>query len=188
MYMARPLGMFWHAIEKKTISPWEGQEWQIDGDRLVQFSSVTQSCPTLCDPMDCSTPGFPIHHQLPELAQTHVHWVNDDIQPSCPVILFSCLQSFPASGSFSMHQHFKTGGKKKNKKQVARVLELHLQHQPFQWIFTGWFSLGLTGLILQSKGPSSVFSNTTVQKHQFFSAQLYLRHNSHINTWLLEKP
>ena len=178
--------MCWHAIEKKPISPWEGQEWQIDGDRSVQFSSVTQSCPMLCDPMDYSTPGFPIHHQLPELAQTHVHWVNDDVQPSYLVILFSCLQSFPASGSFSMCQHFQTGGQKK--KKVARVLKLHLQHQSFQWIFTGWFALRLTGLILQSKVPSRVFSNTTVQKHQFFSAQLSLWPNSHINTWLIEKP
>ena len=189
MYMARPLGMFWHAIEKKTISPWEGQEWQIDGDRSVQFSSVTQSCPALCDPMDCSTPGFPIHHQLPELAQTHVHWVSDAIQPSHP-LLSSSPPDFNLSQheSFPMSRLFTSGGKKKNKKQVARVLELHLQHQPFQWIFTGWFSLGLTGLILQSKGPSSVFSNTTVRKHQLFHAQPPLWSNSHICTWLLEKP
>ena len=53
---------------------------------LVQFSSVTQSCPTLCNPMDCSTPGFPVHHQLPELAQTHIHWVSDVIQPSHPLL------------------------------------------------------------------------------------------------------
>ena len=59
-------------------------------------------CPTLCDPMDCSTPGFPVLHHLLEYAQTHVHWVGDDIQPSHPDILFSCLQSFPASASFPM--------------------------------------------------------------------------------------
>ena len=52
---------------------------------LLQFSSVTQSCPTLCDPMACSMPGFPVHYQLPELAQTHVHWVSDAIQPSHPL-------------------------------------------------------------------------------------------------------
>ena len=72
--------------------------------------------------------------------------------------------------------------------QVAKVLELQLQHQFFQWIFRGWFPLGLTGLIsLQSKGLSRVFSNTTVQKHQFFSTQPSLWSNSHIHTWLLEK-
>ena len=91
----------------------------------VQFSSVARSCPTLCDPMDCSTPVLPVHHQLPEFIQTHVHWVGDAIQPY-PVITFSsCLQSFPASGSFPMSSLH----------QVAKVLELLLQHQSFQWIF-----------------------------------------------------
>ena len=70
-----------------------------------QFSSVTQSCPTLCDPMNCSTPGLPVHHQLPEFTQTHVHRVSDAIQPSHPVVPFSaCPQSLPASESFPMSQ------------------------------------------------------------------------------------
>ena len=89
----------------------------------VQFSSVTQSCPTLCDSMDCSMPGLPVHHQLPEFTQTHVHWVGDAIQPSYPVFPFSsCLQSFPASRSFQMSQFFASGGQS-------------IQHQSFQWIF-----------------------------------------------------
>ena len=68
----------------------------------VQFSLITQLCLTLCDPMNCKTPGLPVHHQLPEFTQTHVHWVSDTIQPSHPVIPFSsCPQSLPASGSFS---------------------------------------------------------------------------------------
>ena len=73
---------------------------------VSQFSSVSQSCPTLRDPKDCSTPGFPIHQQTPELAQTHIHQVGDAIQPiSSSVVLFSsCLQTFPASGSFPMSQ------------------------------------------------------------------------------------
>ena len=66
---------------------------------LPQFSSVAQSCLTLFDPMDCSTPGLPVHHQLPELAQTHVHWVGDDIQPSHPL-----SSPFPSAFSFSQHQ------------------------------------------------------------------------------------
>ena len=67
----------------------------------VQFSSVTQSCPTIHDPMDCSMPGLPVHHQFPEFTQTDVHWVSDAIQPSHPVVLVSSrLQSLPASGSF----------------------------------------------------------------------------------------
>ena len=65
---------------------------------LVQFSSVTQSCRTLCDPMDCSMPGFPVHHQVLELAQTHVHWVCDAIQPSHPLLLL------PSGGDLSQHQ------------------------------------------------------------------------------------
>ena len=64
----------------------------------VQFSSVAQSCLTLCDPMDCSTPGLPVHHQLPEFAQTHVHWVGDAIQPSHPL-------SFPSPSTFNLSQH-----------------------------------------------------------------------------------
>ena len=74
---------------------------------LLRFHSVAQSRPTLCDPMDCSTPGLPVHHQLPELAQTHVHRVGDAIKLYHPVIPFSSLlQSFPASGSFQMSQLF----------------------------------------------------------------------------------
>ena len=78
---------------------------------MYQFSSVAQSCPTLCDPMDCSTPGFPVHHQLPELAQTHVHRVSDAIQPSHPLSSPSPPPpSFPASGSFSVSQFFASAG------------------------------------------------------------------------------
>ena len=73
----------------------------------VQFSSVAQSCPTLCDPMNRSTPGLPVHHQLPQFTQTHVHRVSDAIQPSHPVVPFlSCPQSLPASESFPMSQLF----------------------------------------------------------------------------------
>ena len=79
---------------------------------VSQLSSVAHSCPTLCDPKDCSTPGFPVHQQLPELAQTHIHQVGDAIQPiSSSVIPFSfCFQSFPASGSFPVSQFFTSGG------------------------------------------------------------------------------
>ena len=121
---------------------------------------VTQSCPTLCNPVDCSTPGFPVHHQLLELAQSHVHWVSDAIQPCHPVVPFSsCPQSFPASGSFPVSQLFTWGGQSIG--ASASVLPMNTQD---------WFPLGWTGWIsLQSKGLSRVFSNTTVQKHQFFS-------------------
>ena len=125
---------------------------------LVQFSSVAQLCPTLCGPKEYSTPGLPVHHHLPEFTQTHVHQVDDAIQPSCPVIPFSsCLQSFPSSGSFPMSQFFTSGGQSIG--ASASVLSMNIQD---------WFPLGLTGLIsLLSKGLSGVF-NTIVQKYLFF--------------------
>ena len=113
----------------------------------VQFSSVTQSCPSLCDPMDCSKPGLPVHHQLLEFTQTHVHWVNDGIQPFVFCIPFSsCLQSFPAAGSFPMSQFFTSGGQSIRASASASVLPMNIQD---------WFPLRLMGLIsLQSKGLS----------------------------------
>ena len=128
-------------------------------------SSVTQSYSTLCNPMNCSTPRFPVHHQVPELAQTHVHRVSDAIQPSHPL-------SSP-SPTFNLSQYQGLFQWVSSLLQVAKVLELQLQHQSFQWILNDWFPLGWTGWIaLQSKGVSRVFSNTTVQKHQFLGAQL----------------
>ena len=94
----------------------------------VQFCSVAQSCPTLCDPMDCSMPGLPVHHQLPEFTQTHVHWVGDAIQPSH--LLSS--SSFP---TFNLSQHQGLFKWVSSLHQVVKVLELQLQYQSFQWIF-----------------------------------------------------
>ena len=132
----------------------------------VQFSSVAQSCLTLCNPMDCSMPGHPVHDQLLEFTQIRVRWVSDAIQPSHPVIPFSCLQSFPASGSFQMNYFFISGGQSIGVSASTSVLPMNAQD---------WFPLGWTGWIsLQSKGLSRFFYNTTVQKHQFFSAQLSL--------------
>ena len=92
----------------------------------------------------------------------------------------SCLQFFPASGSFSLSQFFAAGGQSIEVSASASVLPMNIQD---------WFPLGLTGLIsLQSKGLSRVFSNTTVQRHRFISAQLSSQSNSHIHTWPLEKP
>ena len=132
---------------------------------IQELSSVAQSAPTLCNPMDCSTPGFPDHHQLLELAQTHVPQVGD---PSNGLILHHPL--------LLLSQFFASGGQSTG--ASASALSMSIQ---------GWFLLGLTGLIWQAKGLSRVFSNTTVQKHQFFSAQLILWSDSHIYKWVLEK-
>ena len=92
---------------------------------VSQFSCSVVSCLTLCDPIDCSTPGFPVHHQLPQLAQTHVHWVGDAMQPSHPLLSpsFSCLQSFPVSRSFQMSQQFTSVGQIIGASASASVLE-----------------------------------------------------------------
>ena len=90
-----------------------------------QFSSVAQSCPTLCDPMNCSTPGFPVHHQLLEFAQTHVHRLGNDIQPSHPL-------SSPSPTTFNLSQHQGIFRWVSSSHQVAKVLEFQLQHQSFQ--------------------------------------------------------
>ena len=130
----------------------------------VQFSSVAQLCPTLCDPMNCSMPGLPVHHQLPEFTQTHVHRVGDAIQPSHPLL----SPSPPAPNPFV------SGAQIIGVSASTSVLLMNTQDRsPLEW--TGWISL-------QSKGLSRVFCNTTVQKHQFFGAQLSLQSNSHIHT------
>jgi len=95
------------------------------GKTISQFSSVIHSCPTLCNPIDCSTPGFPVHHQLLELTQTHVHPVRDAIQPSHPL-------SSPSPPAFNLSQHQGLFQGVSSSHQVAKVLELHLQHQSFQ--------------------------------------------------------
>ena len=131
----------------------------------IQFSSVTQLCLTLCDPINHSTPGLPVHHQLPEFTQTHIHRVGDAIQPSHPL-----LSPSPPAPNPSQHQG------------ISNESTLHVR-RPKYWSFS--FSISTSnehpGLILFKmdwldllavQGTLRVFSNTTVQKHQFFSAQL----------------
>ena len=136
---------------------------------------VAKSCPTFCDPMDCSTPGFPVLHHLPEFAQTQVHWIGDAIQPSHPL-------SSPSPPVFNLSQHqslpvswvFISSGQGIGASASAPVFSMNVQ---------SWFPLGLTGLIsLLSKGILRVFSNTTIQKHQFFSTQPSLWSSCHIRT------
>ena len=92
----------------------------------VQFSSVAQSCPTLCNPMNCSMPGLPVHHQFLEFTQTHVHWVGDAIQPSHPL-----LSPFPPAFSLSQPQGLFWWVSSSH--EVAKVLTFQLQHQSYQW-------------------------------------------------------
>ena len=131
--------------------------------------SVTKLCPTLGDPMNCSTPGLPVLHYLLQFAESHVHGVNDAIQPShflSPLLLLPSV--FPSIRIFS------------------NELALHIRW-PKYWSFS--FNVSPSSLIfLESKELSRVFSSTTIREHQFFSAQPSLWSNSHICTRLLEKP
>ena len=156
--------------------------WKKDssGSHFCYCCSVAKSCLTLCDPKDCSTTSFLVLYYLLEFAHTHIHWVSDAIPPSHPLFPLLLLPSiFPnIRGSFSMSWLFTSGGQSIG--ASASVLLMNIQD---------WFPLGWTGCIsLQSKGLPRVFSNTTVQKHQFFSAQLSSQSNSHIHTWPLETP
>ena len=144
--------------------------------------SVAQLCPTLCDPLDCSMPGLTVHRQLSEFTQMHVNWVGDAIQPSHPL-----LSPSPPAFSLSQHQgRFQWVG---SSHQVAKVLELQLQHQSFQWVFrVDFFQDWLVWSPCCPRDFSRVFSRTTIWTHQFLGVQPSLWSNSHICTWLLEKP
>ena len=148
---------------------------------LVEFSSVTQSCLTLCDPMDYSTPGLPIHHHLLEFTQTHVHWVADAIQPSHPLLS-------PSPPYFSLSQYHGLFKWVSYSHQVAKVLEFQLKHQSFQWIFKTdflqdwlvWFPCSPRGS--QESSPTPQFKSINS------SALSFLYTLTHIHTWPLEKP
>ena len=123
--------------------------------------SVAKSYLTLCDPMDCSTPGFPVLHYLLEFAQAHVHWVSDAVQPSYPLLPASVALSLSNIRVFSSELALLITRTRIGASTSASVIPMNIQ---------GWSPLGLTGLIsLQFKGLSRVFSSTTVWKHQFFS-------------------
>ena len=132
---------------------------------LLAHFKFSQLCPTL-QSMDCSTPCFPVHHQLLELAQTHVHWVCDAIKPSHPLSCPSPPSFNPSQHPFPGSQVCASGGQSIGASTSASVLPMNIQD---------WFPLGRTGWIsLQSKGLSRVFTKMAVQKHQFFGTQLSL--------------
>ena len=153
-----------------------------NGSRILDCCTVTKSCPTLCDPMDCSTSHSSVLTVFPSLLKfisIESVTLSNHLILYHGSIFFSCLQSFPESGSFPVSQLFASGGQIIGTSVSASVLPMNM---------SSWFPIGLTGLIsFQSKGLSRVFSNTTI-KPQFFGTQPSLWSNSHIHTWLLEKP
>ena len=153
--------------------------WKISS---VQFSSVAQSCLTLCDPVNRSTPGLPVHHQLPEFTQTHVHQVGDAIQPSPPLSSPS-----PPAPNPSKHQGLFQWVSSSH--EVAKVLEFWLQDQSFQWIPRA--DLLYDGLVGSPCSPrDSQESSPTPHFKSINSSMLSFLHLSisHIHIWLLEKP
>ena len=193
--------LIWLCFSVSRISPWASAGFNLKqasmrclgiltptfgGDGNCKFlvfniSSVAQSCLTFCDPWTTARCRPPCSSPTPRVYSNSCpwsRWCHPTISSS--VVPFSSwLQSFSASGSFPMSQFFTSSGQSIGASTIASVLPVNSQ---------GWFPLGLTGWIsLLPKGLSRVFSNTTVQKDQFFGTQLSLRCNSHIHTWLLEK-
>ena len=139
----------------------------------VQFSSVAQSCLTLCNPVDCSTPGFPVHHQL-IITQTHVHQVGDAIQPFHPLSPTSPALSLSSFRVFSSESalHIKWP----ECRSYSFSINPSSEYSQLIFFRVDWFDL------LAVQGLSRIFSSTTIRKHQFFGAQLSLWSNSHICT------
>ena len=147
---------------------------ELSPNNPVQFSSVAQSCLTLCDPMDCSMPGFPVHHQLPELVQTHVHRVGDAIQPSHPLLspslpAFNLSQhqegkSFPSS----LNQFFASGGQSIGASASGSVLPMNIQ----DWFPLGWLDLPAVQGTLKSLRQHHRSKASILQHSAFFVVQL----------------
>ena len=165
-------------ISMCVCAQWECLTWYLPSS--VQFSSVTQLCLTLCDPIDWSTPCLLVRHQLPELAQTHVHWVGDAIQPSHPL-------SSPSPPTFNLSQHRGLFQWVSSSHQVAEVLEFQLQHQSFQWIFRtdflriDWLDLLAVQGTLKSLLQYHNSKASILQCSAFFMVQF-------LHPYLLEKP
>ena len=144
-----------------------------------KFSSVAQSCLTLCNPMDCSMRGLPIHHQFLEFTQTYVRWVSDDIQPFCrPLLLPPSI--FPSIRVFSNESVLRIRWPKYS--HFSFSISPSNEYSGLIFFRIDWFDL------LAVQGTLKSLLNTTVQKHHFFGTQLSLWSNSHTHTWPLEKP
>ena len=140
----------------------------------IQFSSVAQSCLTLCDPMNCSPAGFLVHHQLPELTQTHVHWVGDAIQPSHPLPSPSRLYWHQGLFKWVSSLHL-----------IVKVLEFQLQHQSFQWIFRlisfriDWLDLLAVQGGSQESSPAPQFKSNNPSALSFLYSSAHISINNH---------
>ena len=137
----------------------------------VQFSSVSPSHPNLCNPMNCSMPGIPVYHQLPEFTQIHVHWVSDAIQPSHHLLS-------PSLSVLNLSQHQGLSQRVSSSHQVAKVLEFQLQHQSFQWIPAlisfrmDWLDLLAVQGTLKSLLQHHSSKASILWRSAFFTAQL----------------
>ena len=141
---------------------------------VSQFSLVAQSCPTLCNPMNCSTPGFPVHHQLLELTQTHVYQVGDTIQPSHPL-------SSPFPPAFNLSQHQGLFQWVSSLHQVAKVLEFQLQHQSFQWIFrTDFFRIDWLDIIVVQGTLKSLLQHHSSKASILWCSAFFMVQLSHL--------
>ena len=148
--------------------------------KLPCCCSVTLSCSTLCNPMDCSMPGLPIHHYLPEFAQVRVYCISDAIQPSHPLIPCSPSASvFPSIRDFSSESTVCI--------RWPKYCNFSFRISPSNE-YSGLISFKMTALIFLSKGLSEVFSSTTVWRHQFFGVVSSLQSSSYNHTWPLERP
>ena len=151
--------------------------------RTLAVHSVAQSCPTVCNPMDFSTLGFPVHHQLPELAQTHVQWVSDAIHPSHPL-------SSPSPPAFNLSQHQGLFQWVSSSHQVAKGLEFQLQHQSFQWIISfrmDWLDLLAVQGTLKSFLQHHSSKASVLQCSAFFIVQIshpYMWETIALTRWL----
>ena len=141
------------------------------GSQVISISSVAQSCPTLCNPINCSMPGLPVNHQLLEFTQTHVHWVGDAIQPSRPL-------SSPYSPAFNLSQHQGLFKWVSSSHEVAKILEFQLQHQSFQWtpglisLRMDWLDLLAVQGTLKSLLQHHSSKAPILQHSAFFTVQL----------------
>ena len=172
-----------YVVMRRILKAMHWEPWIMNGVVIYfssQFSSVAQLCLTLCSPMDCSTPGFPDLHYLPELAQTHVHQVRDASNHIilCPP-LFLLLSIFPSNRVFYEESVFRI--------RWPKYWSFSFSISPSNE-YSGLISFRMDRFDLLAVQGTLKSPSTTVQKHQFFGAQLSLCSNSHIHTWVLEKP